>query len=140
MPKKSFSILEIIFAITIISILTAVAIPKLFYNVSNANTVKLRADVALIRNGIQAYKNRQILLNEIDNLEILEDNENLLFNLILDNPIVPKENTSGNWSSLSSNDYKAWITDKQSVDFIYNNIDLSFDCDFSQEYCKDLTQ
>ena len=138
--RKSLSILEIIFAITIISILITVAIPKLFYNVSNANIIKLRADVALIRNGIKTYINASILSNTSENLENLDNNNNLLFELILTTPIISKINSSGNWSKSSSNTYSACINSNEAVEFIYDKDTHSFNCDFTNDYCKELTQ
>jgi type II secretory pathway pseudopilin PulG len=138
--KKSFSILEIIFTITIISIIITIAIPKLFNNVSNANIIKLRADVGLIRNGIKTYINNQLLSNTSKSLGILDKNDNLLFELILTTPIISNKNSGGNWSKSSSNRYHAWIDSTLSVEFIYDNELNSFDCDFANEYCKELTQ
>ncbi len=138
--KKSFSILEIIFAITIISILITVAIPKLFNNVSNANIIKLRADVALIRNGIKTYLNTQLLSNISNNLETLDNNNNLLFELILTTPIIANLNSSGTWSKSATNTYNAWIDSISNVKFVYNNDLHTFDCNFEDDYCKKLTQ
>ncbi len=138
--KKSFSILEIIFAITIISILITVTIPKLFSNISNANIIKLRADVALIRDGIKTYINNQLLSNTTQSLATLENNDNLLFELILITPIISSQNTSGNWSKSSTNTYLAWINSTLNVEFIYDNNSHHFDCDFANDYCKELTQ
>ncbi|MCK5110263.1 MAG: hypothetical protein KAQ94_01995 [Arcobacteraceae bacterium] len=138
--RKSFSILEIIFAITIISILITVAIPKLFYNVSNANIIKLRADVALIRDGIKTHINASILSNTPENLETLDNNDNLLFEVILTTPVISKTKSSGNWSKSSSTTYNAWINSTEAVEFIYDANTNSFNCDFTKDYCKEITQ
>jgi len=139
--KRSFSLLEMIFIITIIAIISVVAIPKLFNNIDNANIIKLRADVALIRNGINKFKHEQLLLlNGNKSLDSLEDEKNKLFNKILDIPIIAQNNKSGNWSKVSDNTYKAWISSTIGVEFIYDKDDGSFDCKFKAEYCKDLTQ
>ena len=138
--KNSFSLIEIIFTITIISIISIVAIPKLFFNVDNANIVKLRSDVALIRNGINKYKNKQLFSNETVTLDSLGNSDSLLFNTILTQPIVAKENIGGNWSKQSTNSYKAWISNYKYVEFAYSSDNLTFDCDFNDEYCEDLTQ
>ena len=138
--KRSFSLLEMIFIITIIAIISVVAIPKLFNNIDNANIIKLRADVALIRNGINQFNHKQILSNNTVTLTSLEDEKNKLFNKILDIPIIAQNNKSGNWSKVSDNTYKAWISSTIGVEFIYDKDDGSFDCKFKAEYCKDLTQ
>ena len=140
MSKKSFSLLEIIFIVVIISIISIVAIPKIFNNIQSANIVKLRADIALIRNGILEFKNKQILLNTNINLTALEDNSQLLFNIVLNQPILPIENKANSWSKISSNKYKAWIDSQSFVEFTYNSTDYSFNCDYDDNYCKELNQ
>ena len=140
MNKKSFSLLEIIFIIVIISIISIVAIPKIFNNIQSANIVKLKADIALIRNSIIEFKNKQILLNTNINLTTLEDNNQLLFNIVLKQPILAVEDKANSWSKISSNKYKAWIDNKLFVEFIYNSTDYSFNCDYDDNYCKELNQ
>jgi len=131
--KKSFSILEIIFVVVIISIISMVAIPKLFYNIDNANITKLKADVALIREKINQAKNKQILANNSLNLDNIE-NKNIL-------PLLTTPNSSGQWSKISTNKYQAWINSNTFVEFVYNKNKFTFECDIkSNQYCKDLTQ
>jgi len=129
--KKSFSLLEIIFTITIIATISIVAIPKLFYNIDNANIIKLKSDVALIRDEINKYNNKQVLLNTN---ELLTTLDNGILSMVVANP------KSGQWTKLDTNKYNAWITSTTSVTFTYNSDTGIFDCDFSQEYCSELTQ
>ena len=130
--KKSFSLLEIIFTVVIVSIIATFAIPKLFYNINTANIIKLRADVALIRDKINKFHNKQILANTNAQLDTLE-------NGII--PILSDKHSGGNWSKITTNTYKAWINSDIGVEFIYKKDDLSFNCDFNtNKYCKDLTQ
>jgi type II secretory pathway pseudopilin PulG len=122
--KKGFSLLEIIFIITIIAIISVFAIPKLFDNIDRANIVKLKADVALIRNEINKIKNKQILSNST----VVLDN--------IDNIIPTKQ-----WEKISTNKYKASINSDTYVEFDYDKNNFTFDCDVSTDiYCKDLTQ
>lgn len=138
--KKSFSILEIIFIITVIAIFITIAIPKLFDNLSQANLLKLKSDIALIKSGIKQYKQKQLLANQNNNLENLEQNNNLLFEYILTKPIRSNTNSSGAWSKSLPNRYKAWVNSTQFVTFIYNPTTSQFNCDKSQSYCKELSQ
>lgn len=134
--KRSFSLLEMIFIITIIAIISVVAIPKLFDSIKEANITKLRADVALIRNGINQFNHKQTLQNTNQSLDSLENPDNRIM------PILSTENSSGKWSKVSDNTYNAWISSTIGVEFIYNQSEASFDCDFKVDdnNCKNLTQ
>lgn len=55
--KKAFSMMEIIFVIVIIGILAGVAAPKILASRDDAEMLKLKETVALIRTGIEAYSN-----------------------------------------------------------------------------------
>ena len=137
--RKSFSLLEIIFTITIIAVVTTIAIPKLFFNVNTATTTKLKADIALIRNGINSYKEKQIISNTTISLDSLDTNNNL-FSKILKFPIMAQENKSGSWSKISLNNYKAWIVSDEYVEFVYSPNDFSFNCNIDEDYCEQLSQ
>ncbi len=138
--RKSFSLLEIIFTITIIATITTIAIPKLFFNINTATLTKLKFDVALIRNGINSYKDKQIISNTSNQLNSLDINNNTLFDKILKIPIISNKNKSGGWSKISLNNYKAWINSDEYVEFIYNQNDLSFNCNLNTNYCEILSQ
>ncbi|RLA79425.1 MAG: hypothetical protein DRG78_12990 [Epsilonproteobacteria bacterium] len=136
--KKAFTILEIIFTLIIISILLVVAIPKLFNNLSNANIIKLKTDLVLIKSAINDYNQKQIYLNTNQLLEVLGNDENQLFNIILDTPIVAQKNIAGNWSKQSLTIYNAWIDNTNSIKFEFDKIKQTFKCDTSKQYCKEL--
>ena len=138
--RTSFSLLEIIFTITILTTISMIAIPKLFFNLNTAHITKLKADIALIREGINSYKNKQIISKTTTTLDSLDLNNNQLFSKILQFSIISQENTSGGWSQLSTNTYKAWISADEYIEFVYNLSDFSFKCDFKQEYCEQLSQ
>jgi len=138
--KNSFSLIEILFTITIISILLVVIIPKLFYNLNNANIIKLSSDIAIIRNSIIKYTNKQTLQNKQAKLETLDDYDNNLFKFILDYPIIENNKKSGTWIQTSGLNYQAWINQEVYVNFIYNPNTLTFDCDITEKYCRELTQ
>jgi type II secretory pathway pseudopilin PulG len=139
--KKSFSILEIIFALSIISLVAAIAIPKFFSNVNLANKIKLKSDIMLIRDGINKFRNKLLLKNSGDGLSVLNKNDTkLLFANVLNFPIISKNNASGHWSQASNTTYKAWISNSISVTFSYDSDNYTFDCDIKKQYCKELSQ
>lgn len=59
--KKAFSMLEMIFVIAVIGILSAIAIPKMMANRETAHIVQLKEQIEAIRKGIEAYAGNQYL-------------------------------------------------------------------------------
>ena len=53
--KKAFSLLELIFAIVIIGIISTVAVPKLLDTKANAEAVTIKKDIATIVSSVRAY-------------------------------------------------------------------------------------
>ncbi len=132
--------IEIIFVILITAIILVVAIPKLFFNINDANIIKLKSDVAFIRNAIIKYNDNQTILNTNTTLSRLDNNDKSLFNTILNTPIISNPNHGANWSQTSQNTYRAWIDTQVYVEFIFDNTHMSFNCDFDTKYCKELSQ
>ena len=139
--KKSFSLIEIIFTIAIISIILVVAIPKLNNSLQSANITKIKSDILLIREAINNYKNKMILQGQTNCLVTLDDNDEYLFCTILQNPIkASSEPKIGAWSKVSFDTYKVYLDNQNSVEFIYDNDDYSFECDSDNLLCQELTQ
>lgn len=59
--KKAFSMIEIIFVIAVIGILSAIAIPKMFANKKDAEITVLKEQLRTIRTGLEAYAGEQLL-------------------------------------------------------------------------------
>ncbi|MEA2049541.1 MAG: type II secretion system protein [Campylobacterota bacterium] len=138
---KSFSLLELIFAISLISILTVVAVSKIGSGLDKANIIKIKNDIALIREGLKSYEDKQIYSNKNHILTSLEDSDNFLFDKILTRPILASnKNVAASWSKLSNSSYKVWLNDTESLTFSYKSDDYTFDCDYNNDYCKELTQ
>lgn len=53
--KKAFSLIELIVVIVILSIITAVAVPKLFDTKSSAQISTIKQDITTITSAIQSY-------------------------------------------------------------------------------------
>ncbi|MEA3553584.1 MAG: prepilin-type N-terminal cleavage/methylation domain-containing protein [Campylobacterota bacterium] len=139
--SKAFSLLEIIFAIAIISIIAIVAIPKLGNSLDKTNIIKIKSDIVLIRDGINRYKNQQILKADLTPLDTLEDDESLLFNKILTYPILSSnKQKSTTWNKLSDTKYIVWLDSEKSLEFIYDKVNYTFDCNKNDENCKEFTQ
>lgn len=150
--KKSFSLLEIVFVILLISIISVIAFPKLFLNITNASYVKIKSDVALIRNAIVYNRNQNIISGKgeayipfLDNANINTDSQKLFVgldnNVLLKYPILSTSKDKkeiGKWIKTSNYDYEVFVNSIESINFIYNVDDGTFDCDFKEELCKEL--
>jgi len=141
MVKKGFTLIEVIFVIAIIGIIITVAIPKLNENLNKTNIIKIKNDITMIRDGITKYKNKMILQNNSFDLDALDDNSEKLFNKILVYPIISSSlKKASSWSKVSNTNYKIYIDSTNSIEFIYDKVTYTFDCDQDKEFCKELSQ
>ena len=145
---KSFGVLEVVFAILIISIISSVAMIKLNETNSLSLKTKIKSDVALIRYSISNTRQKLVLsgsdisINFLDEASVNTKNQQL-FSSVLDYPIISHDMTNiqgGVWVKYSSNIYRAFISQNEYIDFIYNASNGLFDCDYSVNLCKELTQ
>lgn len=140
METKGFSIIEIIFVLAIISIILIVATPKMKNIFLNSYKTQIKSNITLIREGIAKEKNRLILANSMETLNSLDDGDENLFKKVLQTPIlesqIPK---GGNWMRVGLNSYKVFIDDSTEITFNYDPNSYSFDCDFNNKLCKELT-
>ena len=141
MKSRAFSLIELIFIIAILAIISVVAVPNFKSAKDKADLVKVKSDIALIRNGIHEYKNKLLLSASDESLDTLEEGEDTLFDKVLSSPIIPAvSGKAGGWEKISNSKYKVWLDGESSLEFTYNSDDYTFDCDFSDDKCKELTQ
>lgn len=136
--------IEIVFAIVILGILAAVAIPRLAASRDDAELAKGRSEVSSIRSSIVLKRSQNLMSGGGANPATLDDATAgvagaLLFDKVLDYGI-PAGANSGKWrkddaSSYSFNVNGAWIA------FDYNATSGKFNCkDSSSQGCLDLTR
>ena len=158
--RKAFTMIELIFVIVILGILSSVAISKMAVTRDDAELVKGRAQVAGIRNAITLLRNTNMLqamgAKWPDKLDALAGNANngeALFgydtddgNLskkLLDYPLYAK-NSNGHWKKVANNRY-AYRVMNIDVNFTYTTASGQFDCKHgaannAEKYCKALTE
>ena len=148
--KKAFTMIELIFVIVILGILSSIAISKIAVTRDDAMITKGRSDIAAIRNAIALAKSIQMMEgNATLYPSTLDDGSGIkLFDIsgngikLLDYPIYVK-NADGHWRKSGSNYiYKVMNTD---IKFVYNSSTGSFDCHgqntgVADTYCKNLTE
>ncbi len=139
--KKGFTVIELIFVIVLVSILSAVAIPRFAATRDDASIVKGRSEVSTIRSAIMSKRQQNILSGKgakyITAAKLSQTN---LFDGVLTTPIYAKADAGG-WSKVGEK-YFFQITsnDNSKVEFTYNPTNGTFDCDHSEEKCRNLTE
>ncbi len=146
MKRSAFTFVELIFVIVVLGILAAVAIPRLGKNMEHAQIAKAKGDVSAIRAAIASARQKMLVTGTNAYPDSLDDglSSGKIFDTngsitILTYPIYEKNNP-GHWRKTAANTYtyKVVTTD---IDFTYGGINSgSFDCDHSEEYCKDITE
>ncbi|MBN2824534.1 MAG: prepilin-type N-terminal cleavage/methylation domain-containing protein [Campylobacterales bacterium] len=69
--KKAFTMIELVFVIVIIGILSAIAIPKLAATRDDAKIAKAKTTLAAVRSGIGAEKQKRILKGDFTEINDL---------------------------------------------------------------------
>ena len=132
--KKAFTIIELIFVIVILGILSAVALPKFATTKNLADVSKARSDVAAIRSSILTERQSQLIKGNIIDPYIpkLSENSTLFTGVgvrkLLRYGIV-EGSTDGKWSA-DDTGYKKYTfhSDSKTISFEYDSSDGTFNC------------
>ncbi len=133
-----------IIVIVLIAIIGSYAIPK-FTNMSyKANITTLKSQLALIQNGINNQKNKNILLSNsqvISSLDSASSNNSgeKLFTKVIDFLIVSTNSINkeqGMWAKISNNSYSFYLLSDKSV--LFSLEDSKFLCKSEAELCKEI--
>lgn len=141
--------IELIFVIVILGILSAIAIPKFSGVREDAVVTKGQSQVASIRSGIALLKSKKLLEGNTtlpQQLDSADVNGSPLFtDVIVDYPIYAKGNASDNgWMKKTTNSstpisYEYYISGTP-VQFDYNKTTGIFDCTPHTGFCKKLSE
>ncbi len=134
--QKAFTMIELIFVIVIIGILSAVAIPKLAASRSDAEIAKAKSIVASIRMGISTARQKQILSGNFTPITTLtaytgEDVE--IFETVLEYSLR---------SCASATAVSCWITNSTRKEYTYRmpmEGSVDFNITNNKFNCKDKT-
>lgn len=77
--NKAFSLIELVFSLLIIAIITLTALPYFKSNQLGTQIKILKNELLLIQNGINQFKNKMTTNNTNEALNTLENDENILF-------------------------------------------------------------
>jgi general secretion pathway protein G len=140
MKRFAFTMIELVFVIVVIGILSAIAIPRLAATRDDAQIAKGRSDVAAIRAGIVSERQNRLLKGETNYIANLEDNGEDLFSNIMQYGIVDQD-ANGHWHK-NNGKYEFKIMNTP-VSFDYNSSNGTFTCKREAagnagKYCKNL--
>ena len=151
--KYAFTMIELIFVIVVLGILSAVAIPKLSGVTEDANLAQGMATVSSLRAAIASERQRTLIKGNANYPDILDNADNTadqeLFDgnstvNILQYPIYATTE-SGGWMKVTNStvtattlQYRFYINPSKYVDFNYTKADGKFDCDHNDANCKEL--
>lgn len=138
--KKAFTMIELVFAIVIIGILSAIAIPRFAASRDDAQVAKGRSDVAAIRAAIVSERQSRLLQGETNYIATLSNAA--LFDgdgthTLLQYGMASSNNT-GHWSGQDPT--YTYHLRAGNVVFTYTSNDGKFDCNHAETGCQLLTE
>ncbi len=145
--KKAFTMLEVIFVIVILGILSSIAITKLSVTRDDAIIAKGRSQIHSIRSAIALQRSKSMLRgslsypSSLDDAALNTEHEELFdgnsTNPLLEYPIYSK--SKDGWMKTAANQYSFNVMGT-SVTFTYNSSNGKFDCNHTIEMCRKLTE
>ncbi|MDP3266088.1 MAG: type II secretion system protein [Sulfuricurvum sp.] len=139
MKRTAFTMIELIFVIVVLGILSAIAIPKFAATRDDAQIAKGRSDVAAIRSAIVSERQGRLLrgdsayINKLhNNTATLFDNNGTATSTILQYGIVTQANTNGHWQNSADQNGTSWVYKYRVLgsdnSFTYNPTNGTFTC------------
>lgn len=110
--KKAFTMIELIFVIVVLGILSAVAIPRLLGTREDAMITRLRSDVSAIQSGIALKRSENMMKGNMKWEETL-GSKDYPFSNVLQNPL------KGKWKTENGKDYTFEFNKNKEYKFKY---------------------
>lgn len=145
MKRPAFTMIELVFVIVVIGILTAIAIPRLAATRDDAQVAKGRSDVSAIRSAIVSERQGRLLQGDSAYIAQLDNNVTAgaegvsLFNNGLLQYGVVTANKNGHWMKTATNAYTFKVMGSNEA-FTYTQATGTFDCNHANANCKLLTE
>ena len=147
--QKAFTMIELVFAITVIGILAVVAVPKLAPIINDAQTGKAKATLASVRSAVATERQKRMLQGKYDDPISDLGNATYAFSVfdndsnksVLDYPIAncSGDSSSACWKRVDATHYRYQFTSaSDAAKFkLFKN---RFDCDDDTADCAKLTK
>lgn len=124
--KNAFTMIELIFVIIILGILSAVALPKFQGVREQADIAKGKADLATIRTAIVNERQRRVMTGDANFITAANLHTGGLFGGVLGTPMTDAQ-TSGNWHNVD-NDTIIYYAGDRNASFEYNATNGTLNC------------
>ena len=131
MKKSGFTMIELVFVIVIIGILSAIALPRLSVSRDDAAISRAADTIQSVRLAIVNYKNRMLVQGKTGS-DLYYSSLGSDFSNVLKGSLPGKSS----WSLISDNVYKYKISDSKSLTFTYDPNDGSITCDGDATICE----
>ncbi|MBZ7954150.1 MULTISPECIES: type II secretion system protein [Campylobacter] len=141
--KKAFTLLELVFVILILGILSSLALSFWGKSKEEAKILKLKIDYEMLSSALslmrtQAELKQIAFIANLDNAKFNTPREKLFYNTndysLLDSPIYSDFKS---WMKIASNQYRFFLNSKEYIDFTYDSKEGILEC-INSKYCKDL--
>ena len=136
--KSAFTMIELVFVIVILGILSAVAIPKFAATRTDAEISKGRADISSIRSSIVTERQSRLIKGDSSWISKLSDNNDTLFTGSDENHTlllygIASGTNNGHWQA-TNDDYKHYTyrVGGKDCNLTYDNTTGKFTLDDSQ--------
>jgi len=136
--KSAFTMVELVFVIVIIGILSAVAIPKLAATRDDAQIAKAKTQVASVRNALSMERQKRVLRGDFTAITAVGDTTNAFGKFSKDKDNVQADVME--YSVASSSDKDDW--EFKSDEYIYHSSalgDVKFKVESGKFVCVDPT-
>ena len=141
---NAFSLLEIVFGILLIAIISSVVVSKFGSFMQTSKLSSIKSDIALIQSSIISKANMLSMqgLDMLVSLELSNNNNNSnqnstnLFSAILNIPFDDGPNHA-KWSKIDDKTYSVEYKNTK-VEFVYDKDKLIFECSESDDICKEM--
>lgn len=137
--KKGFTIIELVFVIVVIGILSGIAIIKMNYGRKDAEIANAKVQLASIKAGIMSYYNDKLLTGRPGYPASLGKAHDRLFVNVLPVMNIKEGTNKKGWTKPHENQekYVFSIGNKQAT-FTYSSRDGTITCSGDQKLCTDL--
>ncbi|WP_139451935.1 type II secretion system protein [Campylobacter armoricus] len=144
--KKAFTLIELVFCIFIIAILSAIAYPHFSFSVNDAKILKLKSEVEIINSSLALIRNQNLFKDNnfpktLDDALVNTENQKLFFcnnkqnqgckdgncclYSVLEKPIISSKKS---WMKIANTQYRFFINTKKYIDFSYNSEKVFLEC------------
>ncbi|AQW83138.1 type II secretion system protein [Campylobacter pinnipediorum] len=126
--KKAFTMIELVFIITIIGILSGVAIMKMNFGRTDAEIQNAKVQLASVKSAIMVYYNDKLLFGKPKYPETLDKDGKLFGSILPMGGIKPSTGKNG-WKIIKPNEEYTFTVSGRTVKFKYKKADGKLTCE-----------